>query len=90
MVVIIFQILFLFLVFILFIYMMFFTNRGKEFFEKLRRNPNFYSQRGAIEEIAEQNRAIIRRVVQIEERMGEVEKMVKEPLRLVKRNDGDY
>ena len=83
-------VLFVFILFsslILFLLFMYFTKRGREFGEKIRKNPYFYSPRGATEEISEQNRTIIRRLVHIEERMEELEKMVGELLEAAKNND---
>ena len=85
--VIILQIFILSFIFILSVFVMFCTKRGREFLEKLRKNSNIYSQRGAIEEIAEQNRVVIRRLVRIEERMEEVEKTLNELLGIAKRDN---
>jgi hypothetical protein len=81
------ELIILFFAFILLCFYIFhglFSKRGTAFYKKLGDNFNLYSQRGAIEEIAEQNRAVMRRVVKIEERIGEVEGKVEELLRILK------
>lgn len=83
------------LLFILFIFIALFvfsilSKRGTAFYKKLGDNFNIYSYRGSIEEISEQNRTIIRRLVQIEKRMEEMEKMVGELLEASKGKGGSY
>jgi hypothetical protein len=64
------------------------SKSGTTLYKKLGDNFNIYSYRGATEEISEQNRTIIRRLVQIEERIEELEKMVGELLEASKNDSG--